>query len=148
MLTKVKKWKPTILRRRNLDLDMVFIDPTQCWHFKPKVLKMFQKVTQKHFKIKVRAYEKQLQKPYQKTAWNTTAFSWFLVPNGNPKRPQNLSFFLLWGNHWDTLWLWNGPGGTHEPILLQNISFERFSTFFRRNLYDCWMTSWCYGEGQ
>ena len=29
----------------------------------------------------------------KKTAWNTTAFSWFLVPNGSPKRPQNLSFF-------------------------------------------------------
>ena len=95
MLEKTSKnlWKSMILRRRNLDLDMVFIDPTQCWHFKPKVLKMSQKVTQKHLKIKVRAHEKQLQKPYQKTAWNTTAFSWFLVPNGSPKRPQNLSFF-------------------------------------------------------
>ena len=95
MLEKAHKnlWKSMILRRRNLDLDMVFIDPTQCWHFKPKMLKMFQKVTQKHLKIEVMAHEKQLQKPYQKTAWNTTAFSWFLVPNGSPKRPQNLSFF-------------------------------------------------------
>ena len=29
----------------------------------------------------------------KKTAWNTTAFSWFLVPNGSPKQPQNLSLF-------------------------------------------------------
>ena len=50
-------------------------------------------MTPKHLQMEARGHEKQLQKPYQKTAWNTTAFSWFLVANGSPKRPQNLSFF-------------------------------------------------------
>ena len=87
-------WKSMILRRRNLDLDMVFIDPTQCWHFKPKVLKMFQKVTQKHLKIKVRAHEKQLQKPYQKNSLKHGGVFLFFDAKWSPKRHQNLSFFF------------------------------------------------------
>ena len=49
-------------------------------------------------------------------------------------------FFAL-GDHWDTLWLWNDPGGTQEQILLQNTSFcQVFYMIFEWFSNDFWMT--------
>ena len=48
-------------------------------------------------------------------------------------------FFAL-GDHWDTLWLWNDPGGTQEQILLQNMPlFIIFYQMFDWFPADFWM---------
>ena len=143
MLEKTSKnlWKSMILRRRNLDLDMVFIDPTQCWHFKPKVLKMSKQVTQKHIEIKVRAHEKQLQKPYQKQLETQRLFLDLLCQMGARNNLKIWVFFAL-GDHWDKLWLWNDPGGTQEQILLHNTSFCLIFHMIFWMVFDLFLELW------